>query len=153
MSTIFVFSSQPQEETMKTSNFIVKTIENNAKLNDKTEFKNENEQRSYWRRYEMKLIKVVRKGAHVFLFSILSLCLFLMFKSFDVNDADAIIFVLSICVIYAGLDEWHQSFVEGRNSLFIDVCVDTFGAATSVILVMYIKKIKSVIKSNKYKES
>jgi len=37
----------------------------------------------------------------------------------------------AIAVLYAISDEWHQSFVEGRDSDPLDVLVDTLGAITA----------------------
>ncbi len=40
------------------------------------------------------------------------------------------------------LDEWHQSFVPGRNADFADVCLDTLGGAVGVLFALGIIKIK-----------
>ena len=40
-----------------------------------------------------------------------------------------------ICVGFAGLDEYHQSFVAGRGPSVRDVCIDSSGAFIGIILV------------------
>ena len=39
------------------------------------------------------------------------------------------------CVGFAGLDEYHQSFVGGRGPSVRDVCIDSSGALIGIILV------------------
>ena len=41
----------------------------------------------------------------------------------------------AITVLYAISDEYHQSFVEGRDSDVLDVLVDSLGIATAVALM------------------
>lgn len=38
------------------------------------------------------------------------------------------------CVIYGATDEFHQSFIPGRETDFFDLVADTLGAATSALL-------------------
>jgi VanZ family protein len=44
---------------------------------------------------------------------------------------------LLIAVVYAGLDEWHQSFVPLRNASPRDVAIDAFGALLAQGLVWF----------------
>jgi VanZ family protein len=44
---------------------------------------------------------------------------------------------LLIAVVYAGLDEWHQSFVPLRNASPRDVAIDAFGAVLAQGLVWF----------------
>ncbi len=41
---------------------------------------------------------------------------------------------------YAASDEWHQSFVPGRDMLFMDWVIDSLGAAFALWLVGYAEK-------------
>ena len=43
----------------------------------------------------------------------------------------AAIAALAISVSYAGLDEYHQSFVRGRNGSPVDVAIDALGAGAA----------------------
>jgi VanZ family protein len=58
----------------------------------------------------------------------------LLFKKYFLAAA------LVICSIYGLLDEFHQSFVPGRNSEFLDWVADFLGAAAGVLLVYYLLK-------------
>jgi VanZ family protein len=50
-------------------------------------------------------------------------------------DAAALATAFAIAVAYAAVDEYHQSFVEGRTGSPIDVAIDAAGAAATVVLV------------------
>ena len=41
----------------------------------------------------------------------------------------------AIAVAYAGTDEFHQRFVSGRHSSWVDVVIDSLGAALAVTLI------------------
>lgn len=142
MAAIFCFSSQTYDQTMKTSDVIVKPIENTVKK-DSSEFESEKEEQSYIKKLEGKLDKVVRKSAHMIIFGVLALFVYLLCKSFGMSDADAIVLTLVVCAVYAGSDELHQKFVDGRTSQFADVCVDEFGAVVTLTVVRIINKLKS----------
>lgn len=142
MGVIFGFSSQTYKQTMKTSNIITIPIENQVKK-ENLEFKSEKEKKDYLKKLKYKVDKIVRKSAHIFIFGILAVFLYLLCKSFGMEDADAIILTLVLCAVYAGSDEWHQKFVDGRTSQFIDVCVDEFGAVIALIICRLLKKVKS----------
>ena len=141
MAAIFGFSSQTYDQTMKTSDVIVKPIENTVRK-DSSEFESEKEEQDYIKKLEGKLDKAVRKSAHMIIFGVLALFVYLLCKSFGMSDADAIVLTLVVCAVYAGSDELHQKFVDGRTSQFADVCVDEFGAVVSVVIVRIIKTIK-----------
>lgn len=45
-----------------------------------------------------------------------------------------------LVILYAVLDEWHQSFTPGRNPAFLDVSIDTAGGFLGVAFLYFIKK-------------
>lgn len=61
----------------------------------------------------------VRKGAHVFEYAIL----FLLLR--QVVRYNAVAFVITL--LYAAMDEWHQSWVAGRTGTASDVLIDAIG--------------------------
>lgn len=144
MAAIFAFSSQTYDQTMKTSDVIVKPIESTVKK-DSSEFESEKEEQNYIKKLENKIDLAVRKSAHMIIFGVLAAFVYLLCKSFGMNDADAIILTLVVCAVYAGTDEFHQKFVEGRTAQFADVCVDEFGAVITLTLVRIINKFNNKI--------
>ena len=143
MTVIFLFSSQNYDNTMKTSDLIVKPIENVIKYNTGKSFETIEAEQSYFSKVEENLDVVVRKSAHMMLFAILAIFLYLWLKTFYI-DYNALMLILVFCSIYAGIDEIHQHFVNKRNARFTDVCIDEFGAVISVVLVWLYVKVKNV---------
>ena len=56
---------------------------------------------------------------------------------------------LLIAVTYAGLDEWHQSFVPLREARVRDVAIDAFGAVLAQTLVWFYANWKSRFSSRR----
>lgn len=51
------------------------------------------------------------------------------------GDARALAGAFLIAVAYAAIDEYHQSFVPGRNGSPVDVAIDAVGAGLAVALI------------------
>ncbi|NWQ41107.1 VanZ family protein [Bacillus sp. EB106-08-02-XG196] len=90
----------------------------------------------------------VRKVTHVIVFGMLA---FLLYKSLAVYQYS---FILSwiLTVIYAILDEWHQSFILGRVAAYMDVLIDSLGVFIALFLI-YLNTIKRECKVSKEKAS
>lgn len=88
---------------------------------------------------------LVRKAAHFSEFALLFIFLrFALRKTAPIRWlylCGIVAFVA--CGAYAGLDEWHQSFVPGRTPCINDVLIDMSGAATAWITVGLIGWIRS----------
>lgn len=71
---------------------------------------------------------VARKLVHMAEFALLCL---LWWRALSTRGETrvALICALLVSVAYAALDEYHQSFVEGRHASAIDVAIDSIGAA------------------------
>ncbi|NKE69936.1 hypothetical protein MNODULE_04150 [Nitrospiraceae bacterium HYJII51-Mn-bac16s-1-B09] len=75
----------------------------------------------------------IRKLAHVVEYAILSiLWLYALKQGKQGWSWRAALGAVGICVVYAGIDEFHQGFVLSRTGTFQDVGIDTFGAALGV---------------------
>jgi hypothetical protein len=48
-----------------------------------------------------------------------------------------------LSVLYAITDEFHQSFVPGRNAAVMDITIDAIGVALGLLIVALIKKVKN----------
>ena len=137
MAVIFLFSSQNYDETMKTSDLIVKPVENVIKENTNKTFETDKEKESYFKKIEDKLDIAIRKCAHMTLFAILAIFVFLWFKAFNLDNYSAVIMTFVVCGLYAGFDELHQHFVDKRNARLTDICIDEFGAVIGMCLVWF----------------
>lgn len=68
---------------------------------------------------------VAGKGAHLAVFGLLAFCVWRVWPDWK--------FVLSIVLMIAVLDEFHQLFIDGRTGRVLDVFIDVLGA----IFVLY----------------
>src|SRR6267378_1189835 len=96
----------------------------------------------------------IRKLAHVTGFGVLSTAVFhgVRGERFGWRWQWALI-TLIIAVSYAGLDEWHQSFVPVREARFRDVLIDSLGALLAQVLVwIYAKLHRSSVPSAELNE-
>jgi len=78
----------------------------------------------------------IRKAAHVTEFGIFSIAVFHGVRAERHGwRLDWAVLTLLIAAGYAGLDEWHQSFVPMREARLRDVLIDIFGAFLAQSLV------------------
>lgn len=45
----------------------------------------------------------------------------------------SVLIALILCIIFAGTDEYHQTFVEGRTGQLLDVMIDTVGGIAGIL--------------------
>ena len=84
----------------------------------------------------------IRKGAHFFTYFVLGGSFFLgLFPKMKLYLLTGFISILA-ATGYAGLDEFHQMLTGGRTPLFQDVALDCLGAATAVVIVMLVKRLR-----------
>ncbi|MBP3510054.1 VanZ family protein [Oscillibacter sp.] len=76
-----------------------------------------------------------RKAAHMFLYFVLILLLWLALLPLVRGKKQQVYLAVVLCAALAGLDEYHQTFIPGRSGEMRDVCVDLAGAAIAVLLV------------------
>ena len=77
----------------------------------------------------------VRKAAHMTEYCILAIAISFPFYVYGVRGIWLILLAGAVCVGFAGLDEYHQSFVNGRGPSVRDVYIDSSGAAIGILLV------------------
>ncbi|WML46177.1 VanZ family protein [Neobacillus sp. PS3-40] len=92
---------------------------------------------------DLKLLNlIVRKATHLTVFGILAV---LFFKSLG-KFRFAYILSWFLTVVYAITDEYHQSFMPGRESSYKDVMLDSIGAILALLIVYFMKKRRSTAK-------
>lgn len=77
---------------------------------------------------------VVRKCAHLTEYAILAALLFRAFRQSRRRLGRALAMSFFIAAVYAGLDEFHQSFVASRTGSPWDVLIDCAGALAGVLI-------------------
>ncbi|MBT4210133.1 MAG: VanZ family protein [Candidatus Komeilibacteria bacterium] len=74
---------------------------------------------------------VLRKLAHMFVFMVLT---YLIASSMDSKQRHYLLFVIVAAIVYAFVDELHQSYVQGRVGSGKDILVDSVGVYIGVWL-------------------
>ena len=76
----------------------------------------------------------VRKAAHVTEYALLGFAAALPVRVYRVRKRYVFVAAALFCVAFAGLDEWHQTFVAGRDGSVRDVLIDCIGIVPAVWL-------------------
>lgn len=77
----------------------------------------------------------VRKAAHMTEYFLLAIAISFPLYVYGVRGIWLILLAGVICVGFAGLDEYHQSFVAGRGPSVRDVGIDSIGVLAGILLV------------------
>ncbi len=71
---------------------------------------------------------VLRKGAHIFVYGVLTSLLFrALYSGHTAQYKKAVILAMFFALLYACSDEFHQRYVPGRHGRARDVAVDAMG--------------------------
>lgn len=81
------------------------------------------------------LTVAVRKGAHLFVYTLLGA---VSFAAFFPLRKKGLRYIMSVCFafLYACTDELHQELVPDRTGKISDVLIDTFGAAAGAFVIL-----------------
>ncbi len=133
MAVIFAFSAQPKEESSRVSEEVSESLLNVTGWLFRL---NIDEERVY--EIARALERFVRKGAHMTEFAILAVLLYLWIGRWRMPRLRQYVIAVMLALLYAGSDEFHQLFVEGRAGLLSDVLVDGTGAAVGLALFILV---------------
>ena len=76
----------------------------------------------YWQDF------VIKKSAHLFVYAVLSILIYRSLKlTTHYSRPYLLLFTLTITILYAVTDEFHQTFTLGRGPTLRDVFIDIFG--------------------------
>lgn len=130
MYAIFTLSGQPGETSADLSYKVsYKIVEIKSRLTN--EYKD-----TYQLAYEAELIHPkVRKLAHMTEYFCLAIAVSFPFYVYGLRGIPLMLVAGVICVGFAGLDEYHQSFVAGRGPSKRDVAIDSVGIFFGIIAV------------------
>lgn len=74
---------------------------------------------------------IIRKSSHFMAYFILGI---LLFRATPTSSIKYGALSLGLSIVYAGSDEFHQTFVQGRSGEVLDVFIDGLGALTGIAL-------------------
>lgn len=80
---------------------------------------------------------LLRKTAHVALFFLITMALFLLIRKYFRNPWAATGVTFLAASLIGVLDEYHQSFVPGRSGSFVDVAIDMVGVSAAIMLIIF----------------
>ena len=130
MTAIFLFSSQPSDESQKLSNEFLDILQPILDILPP----------------EADAGKNIRKMAHFFEFMCMGIASAMFFSELFLKHPKRLLRSVAIsaalCVLYASSDEIHQLFVPGRACRLTDVFIDSAGAmlGIAIVLTFYIMK-------------
>lgn len=85
---------------------------------------------------------LVRKGAHFTEYAVLAMLVANALRTCSLSHSQWWFIPIALCALYAVTDEIHQYFVPGRACRFLDMCIDTAGAACGTAVFMLLMLIK-----------
>ncbi|NIM92547.1 MAG: hypothetical protein GTO18_02370 [Anaerolineales bacterium] len=78
---------------------------------------------------------LIKKGGHALGYALLAIAYFYALPR-SLSSIYRAIIALLMAILFALSDEFHQSFVQGRNSSLTDVFIDTMGAAVGLAVAL-----------------
>lgn len=136
MLVIFIFSSQPADESTRTSLFVGQMIETVC-VPGFVDFSPEEK-----RLMAENIDFFVRKTAHGTEYAILGILISLSIAELrEMNFYKRQCWAYAAGTLYAVSDEIHQLFVPGRAGLFTDVMIDSAGILAGLMILYVLKKI------------
>ena len=134
MTVIFSFSAREADESAAMSHSVGKEIGRIVI----PEFRSWSEDKQ--EQFAEKIDFPVRKCAHASEYAVLGVLILGAAYSFSEGRKKKMVLLSwGLATLYAATDEFHQLFVPGRSCQFRDVCIDSAGALTGVLLFSLIK--------------
>ena len=144
---IFAFSSQNAEQSSYLSKEVITgVIDNYPKT---MSLSNENKQ-VLINNYHEK----IRETAHYTEYAILAIFVTAFISTFNLKWQNRVLVVLGTGILYALLDEIHQIYTGGGRAFeLFDICIDSLGVCTGLIIVFCISLVyKFILNKQKLKQ-
>lgn len=132
MWIIFGFSGQDGETSGTISRRITETITKNIKSI-------QNLKKAEKEKVLKQIEHFIRKLAHFSLYTVVGFLLMSLLSTYKIKQKYRIYISLGIGLMYAISDEIHQSFIPERTPMISDVCIDTCGVITGIIILLVIQ--------------
>ncbi|WP_201756865.1 VanZ family protein [Isachenkonia alkalipeptolytica] len=131
MGVIFYFSHQPGDVSGDASGRIVGAI--TSLLAAIIPFIEINEEMLHF---------LFRKGAHFGVYAVLGILSVRAFQISGYSGKRGLLYGWILATVYAGVDEYHQTFIPGRSGEVSDVLIDSVGAVTGIAMYWLAKGIR-----------
>jgi VanZ family protein len=83
---------------------------------------------------------VFRKIAHMAEYFVLAALFFRALREHGLSFIKTLIVVILLTILSSGLDEWHQTFITGRQGKFFDTLIDNIGALAFIFLKLIYRR-------------
>jgi VanZ family protein len=115
MLIIFLFSSEPAAVSSLRSAVIVEVVKviSGGAFSDILTF-------------------LARKSAHIFLYSVLGILMYIVIRTYDLHIKKVIVAAVLLVFLYAVSDEVHQTNIPGRSGEVRDVLIDTAAGSLGI---------------------
>ena len=142
MGIIFTFSNQIGKTSSKLSSSIASKLVEVVNLNKEL---TEKEKKKLVANYNY----AIRKLAHYSIYLVGGILILSFLHNLSDKKWKVITLTILFGILYASSDEIHQYFVSGRDARVTDVCIDTIGVITGVVLYEGFVKIRRMRKKRK----
>jgi VanZ family protein len=126
MGFIFYMSSINGVVSNKQSFAVVKTVRSESKAASQNK-----PQKST---IDKRINLFVRKNAHAFEYLILSILTANALLINKIKGKASLPIIMFVCLFYAVLDEFHQSFIPGRTAMVNDILIDFAGCLIGILI-------------------
>ena len=92
---------------------------------------------------------VIRKIAHFSIYTLGGILIFSSVNLHNIKPKNKVLISWTIGTVYAITDEIHQLFVLGRSGEIRDVCIDSLGVITGIIILLLTIKVIDNIRNRK----
>lgn len=144
MIIIFIMSSMNTDESNgKSKQTIKKTVQKTSEISENIGITNSKPTEKQVNETVNKLNFPLRKCAHATEYAVLAILIIFTLNSFMGKEYSIkkMVIVITICFVYSLTDEYHQLFVLGRTSQFIDCIIDTSGSIIMCCVYTLVKKL------------
>ena len=81
---------------------------------------------------------IIRKMAHFSIYTAVGILIMAFVSTYDMYLLKKFMISLFVGLIYAISDEIHQSLIPGRDARIFDVCIDTTGVFSGIIIILIV---------------
>lgn len=94
-----------------------------------------------------KINMPLRKCAHIGIYFVLGMILLTLLTNIEIESPIKYIVTIIIILMYATVDEYHQTFVPNRTGQISDVLIDLFGGVVACVFMRFFDDLKNRKKS------
>lgn len=127
MTLVFYLSNQISDESSKLSGGITQAILNFFNILEGKTLEQ-----------QLAIETIIRKLAHFSIYALGGILILLHVNLYKIKTNKKVIISWLIGTVYAMTDEIHQLFVPGRSGEIRDVCIDSLGVITGIIIFLII---------------